>query len=195
MSTVTKTDVSPDEYLAFERQSELKHEYRDGEIVEMVGGTRRHNLIIGNLIWILGSALREKDYEFFPSEMRVKIDDTGLYTYPDVSVVKGRSQLADDHFDTLLNPAVIFEVLSPSTESYDRGEKWEHYRTIDSLLEYLLVSQDRIHVDRYTRQDNGQWLFQDYSKLESVVELNVIECPLKLADVYLKVPMTGERKS
>ena len=195
MATIANTVVSPAEYLEFERNSERKHEYRDGEIVEMVGGTREHSLILGNLMWILGGTLREKDYEYFQSEMRVKVSETGLYTYPDVVVVRGSSRLEDDHVDTLLNPTVIFEVLSPSAESYDRGEKFEHYRNIETLVEYILVSQRHICLERYSRQDDGRWMLQDYTSAESVMQLDTIECAVPISDVYHKVSLRDERKT
>lgn len=195
MATVTNTGVSPAEYLEFERGSERKHEYRDGEIVQMVGGTKKHGMIVANLIWIISSALRHKDYEYFPSETRVKAISTGLYTYPDVTVVKNTTQLEDEHNDTILNPTAIFEVLSPSTESYDRGEKFQHYRGIESLSEYVLVSQDRICIERFSKQDDGDWRLRDYRAPDDVMTIDTIECAFPLADVYHKVPLHNEPKS
>lgn len=195
MSTVSNTAVSPAEYLEFERNSELKHEYRDGEIVQMIGGTQSHNFVEANLLRIILTKLVDKTYDVYPGNMRVKVSEAGIYTYPDIAIVKGKSQLEDEHGDTLLNPAVIFEVLSPSTESYDRGQKFEHYRNIDSLAEYVLVAQDRICIERFTKQDGGQWLLQDYKTPEDVMHLDTIECDFPLADVYHKVPLQGERKA
>ena len=189
MATVTKTRVTPDQYLEFERASELKHEYRDGEIVQMVGGTREHNLIETNLLWILANSLRNKDFEVYPGNLRVKASDTGLYTYPDVAVVRGKPRLEDEQFDTLLNPAVLFEILSPSTESYDRGEKFASYRTIGSLCEYVLISQDKCRVERFTRQAVGEWLFRDYTEFDENIDLTIIEVSLQLSELYHKVPL------
>ena len=189
MATVTKTRVTPAEYLEMERRSEFKHEYRDGEIIETARSSREHNLIVTNMIGLLGNALFDKDYEIYAADMRVKVSETEFYTYPDVVVVKGEPQLEDEHFDTLLNPTAVFEVLSPSTESYDRGQKFAHFRALKSLVDYLLIAQDRQRIERFTRQTDGQWLFQDYSEMDSVVDLPSMECQLKLSDVYRKVPM------
>ncbi|GAB4144132.1 MAG: Uma2 family endonuclease [Planctomycetaceae bacterium] len=190
MSTVTPAFVTPAEYLEFERHADSRHEYRDGKVVPMIGGSRRHNLIETNVLRLFANALYEKPFEIYPGNMRVKVDDTGLYTYPDVVVVHGTPQMEDEHFDTLRNPIALVEILSPSTESYDRGEKFAHYRTIQSLVEYLLISQDAQRVDRFTRQDNGEWLFRDYTPSEDMIELPQLECSLKIEEIYRKVPFT-----
>jgi Uma2 family endonuclease len=195
MATVATTSVSAADYLEFERRSEVKHEFRDGEIVEMPGGTREHNLVEANLLWILTTALRGKDFEVYPSNMRVKAPEANLYTYPDVVVVGGEPLLEDDQFDTLLNPAVLFEVLSPSTESYDRGEKFANYGTIESLTDYVLISQDKQRVEHFTRKQGDEWSFRRYDGPEPTVELPSIGCSLKLGDLYYKVPLAGPAAS
>jgi len=195
MATVATTSVSAADYLEFERRSEVKHEYRDGEIVEMPGGTREHNLVEANLLWILTTALRGKDFEVYPGNMRVKAPEANLYTYPDVVVVGGEPLLEDDQFDTLLNPAVLFEVLSPSTESYDRGEKFANYGTIESLTDYVLISQDKQRVEHFTRKQGDEWSFRRYDGPEAVVELTSIGCSLNLSDLYYKVPLAGPAAS
>ncbi|MFQ5730736.1 MAG: Uma2 family endonuclease [Planctomycetaceae bacterium] len=193
MTTATGTRVTPEEYLALERKAEFRNEYRNGEIVPMTGGTREHNLLETNLIAQLHQQLSSKDYEVYPGNMRIKVDETGLYTYPDVAVVRGEPQLEDDEFDTLLNPVVLFEILSKSTESYDRGDKFSQYRTVPTFVEYLLISQTRMRIERFTRQPDGPWLFQEYLKPDDVVPLDAIECRLSVGDVYHKVPLDSPR--
>lgn len=191
MATVTTTSVSPADYLEFERRSEIKHEYRDGEIVEKPRATREHNLIETNLLRILSTSLLDKDFEVYPGNMRVKAPEANLYTYPDVVVVRGEPLLEDDQFDTLLNPAVLFEILSPSTESYDRGEKFANYGTIESLTDYVLISQDKQRVEHFTRKQGDEWAFRRYDGPEPSVDLASIGCSLKLSDLYYKVPLAG----
>ncbi|MBL8152650.1 MAG: Uma2 family endonuclease [Anaerolineae bacterium] len=178
--------MTPDEYLAFERGSDARHEYFNGEIYAMSGASRQHNLITANLSRNLGNQLEDRPCEVYQSDMRVKVSATGLYTYPDIVVVCGEPELEDLHLDTLLNPTLLIEVMSPSTERYDRGRKSEQYRRIDSLQEYLLVAQDRPHVEQYWRQTQG-WLFQDVAGLDSQISLASIGCTLSLQAVYQKV--------
>ena len=153
----------------------------------MVGASREHNLILSNLIRLLSNYLLEKDYEVYPSEMRVKVNETGLYTYPDAVVVKGRPELEDEQADTLLNPTAIFEILSPSTESYDRGEKFSHYRQIPSLKNYVLIAQDKPRVECFTRQEKGEWLFRDDNGIEALAEIPSLEVALPLGELYRKI--------
>jgi len=184
--------LTPAEYLAFERKSETKHEYYAGNIYTMAGASERHNLIVANLVIEIGVQFRKRPYRIYPSDMRVKISETGLYTYPDVTVVCGRPQFEDNQSDILLNPTVIIEVLSKSTEGYDRGKKFQHYRTIDTLMEYLLIAQDSYHVEHYVRQTDGQWLLSEATHLQDIVHLPTINCDLTLADVYDKVELAPE---
>ncbi|MBZ0303712.1 MAG: Uma2 family endonuclease [Anaerolineae bacterium] len=175
------------EYLAFERRSEIKHQYLHGEVYAMTGASRAHNLICTYALASLATQMRHRKGEIYPGQMRVKIPATGLYTYPDISVVCGEPKFADGEFDTLLNPALIIEVLSPSTESFDRGRKFQHYRQLASLQEYVLISQDSPRVERFLRQENADWVFTDAVGLESSLELPSIGCTLTLAGVYEKV--------
>lgn len=186
MSTQPKTLLTPEEYLDIERKAEYKSEYYDGEMYAMAGATREHNLLVTNLIRELSQKLREKPCEVYPSDMRVRVTAT-TFAYPDVMVICGKPQLLDQHFDTLLNPTFIAEILSPSTEGYDRGRKFEYYRSIETLAQYLLVASDRIHVDLFTRQPNGQWLLTEAGQLDQPVELQSIGCGVLLADLYDKV--------
>ncbi|MDQ2809137.1 MAG: Uma2 family endonuclease, partial [Chloroflexota bacterium] len=142
---------TPEEYLAYERQVEYKNEYIDGQIIAMSGASRAHALIAMNIAWVLVTQLRGQPCEVYGSDLRVKVRAHGMYTYPDVTVVCGEPQLEDAHVDTLLNPTLIIEVLSPSTERYDRGAKFEYYRALPSLQEYLLIAQDQMLVEHFVR--------------------------------------------
>jgi Uma2 family endonuclease len=180
--------LSAEEYLALERQSERKHEYLGGEMFAMSGATREHNLIALQTAAALLSQLRGRPCEVYMGDMRLRVDATGLYTYPDVVVVCGEPQLvADAELDTLLNPTLIVEVLSPSTEGYDRGKKFAHYRTIQSLAEVVFISQERVEVERFSRQPNGDWLLHEVNQLEHRLPLPAIGCEISLAAIYERV--------
>ena len=181
--------LSPEAYLAIERQSACKSEYVAGEMFAMAGASRRHNLIVANVIRILGNQLLASPCNVYPSDMRLKIPHTGRYTYPDVVVACAEEQFEDEHRDTLLNPVVIIEVLSDSTEAYDRGKKFEEYQRIESLVEYVLIAQDHHSVEHYVRQDQRTWIYSAFQSLEDIVLLNTIECQLVLQDVYAKVDL------
>src|SRR3990172_3254645 len=187
MSPPKKNRYTPQEYLAWERAAEVKSEYLRGELFAMSGASREHSLISSNLIGEVRGQLRETPCEVHGSDLRVKVSPTGLYTYPDVTIACGELQFEDQVLDTLLNPKVIFEVLSDSTEAYDRGKKFDHYRQIPSLSEYVLVSQAEPLIERYVRQPDGSWRFTVLKGLEAVLELETVPCRLKLADVYFKV--------
>lgn len=187
MQAATKVGLSPEDYLTLERRSEAKHEYRDGEMIPMVGASRRHNLIVANLVRELSQQLKGRPCEVYPPDMRVKVDSTGLYTYPDVAVVCGEPRFEDAEVDTLLNPTLLVEVLSESTAEYDRGTKFAHYRKLDSLREYVIVSQRECLVEHYVRQPDGQWLFSEVAQLETSIDLPSIDCNLPLGEIYDKV--------
>ncbi len=182
---------SPAEYLALEREASYKSEYINGQIYAMAGTSRRHNLIGGNFYRLIGQQFVGRACEAYVSEMRVKVSPTGMYTYPDVAAACGELRFEDGYIDTLLNPSVIVEVLSPSTEAYDRGEKFAHYRRLDSLMEYVLVSQDKVRVEHYTRQAGG-WLLTEISDLDGVLRLASIDCSVRLRDIYDKVQFEDE---
>jgi Uma2 family endonuclease len=187
MSAVTKPTWSVEAYLAQERASEQRHEYLAGQIFLMSGGSEQHSLIAGNVYASFHTQVRQRPCRVYTSHMRVKVSATGLYTYPDVSVVCGEAQFEDDHRDTLLNPTVIVEVLSPSTEAYDRGKKSQHYRALESLREYLLIAQDAQRIEQYVRQPDDRWVLSDVYRSEGSVNLVAIGCTLLLADVYERV--------
>ena len=191
LSTLAKTCLTEQEYLELERKAEYKSEFYQGEMFAMAGAKEPHNMVAANVLAALHPQLRSRPCRVYSSDMRVRISASGLYTYPDVSVVCGQPQYADQEADTLLNPALIAEVLSPSTEAYDRGRKFEHYRAIESLREYLLVAQDRVHVELWARQPDGRWLLSEASRLEDTVELRSIGCRLALADLYEKVDLAA----
>ena len=178
--------ITPEEYLRMERASEIKHEYYNGEIFAMSGASENHNIVVGSTYSALYGQLRKRPCQIYPSDMRVRIPATGLYTYPDISVVCGTPEFEDDGVDTLINPTIIIEVLSSSTEQYDRGRKFQHYRTIDSLQEYILIAQDGVRIEHFARQGN-QWILTDAKTINSVLSLPSIECTLALSDVYEKV--------
>ena len=187
MSSQIKTFLTPEEYLAIERKAEVRSEYFGGEMFMMTGASRAHNLIVGNLVATIHAQLKDRPCEVYSNDMRVRIPATGLYIYPDVIALCGESKFEDDYFDTLLNPTLIVEVLSPSTEAYDRGKKFKHYQQIDSLVEYLLVAQDSYMIEQYVRQSGSQWLYTEAHNQDDVVKLASIDCELALRDVYVKV--------
>jgi Uma2 family endonuclease len=184
MSVITKLSVQ--DYLEQERSSNVRYEYEQGEVREMPGGTKEHSGMSRNILAHLYFQLGEGSCEVYNSDLRVLIAATGLYTYPDVSVVCGEAQFEDGQQDSLLNPTVLFDVLSKSTESYDRGKKFQHYQMIPSLSDYVLVAQDAYRVEHLLRKQDG-WLLQSYIGLAAKVTLSSIGCTLALADVYKKI--------
>jgi len=189
MSRQVKTFITPEEYLAIERAAEYKNEYMNGEIFAMTGASRKHNLIVWNISGELKRQLTGKPCEAYPGEMRVKAPLARSYVYPDIVVVCGEPQFEDSYFDTLLNPTLVVEVLSKSTESYNRLAKSAYYRTIESLDEYLLIAQEEYRVEQYIKQPDGRWLLSDVRSLDNVLELNSIGCSLSLRDLYDRVSL------
>ena len=177
---------TPEEYLARERKALDKSEYRDGQIYAMPGASHEHNVIMGNAFAELHIQLRDRTCIVYPSDMRVKVSSTGRYTYPDVIVVCDEPRFEDSHFDTLLNPTVLIEVLSPSTAAYDRGDKFAAYQKLDSLCEYVLISQDSVCVKHYLRQEQA-WDLTAFRSLDDVFSLVSIDCELSLQAIYAKV--------
>jgi len=192
MSAIPKTKLTPGEYLELERKAEYKSEYFDGEIFAMSGAKRNHNKITTNLSGLVWQHLKGKDCESYSNDMRVFVPQTGLYTYPDIVVVCGEPKFQDNVFDTLLNPILLIEVLSESTESYDRGKKFQHYRSIESLREYVLVSQDEARIEKYVKQGDGFWVLSEAVGLEAEIEFASIECRIALAEVYDKIDFSDE---
>jgi len=187
VSSQPKIRVTADDYLELERKAEVKSEYLNGEIVPMPGVTREHNLISLNIATELRVQLADRPCEVYGIDMRVKVSPTGLYTYPDIVAVCGEPKFEQRNVDSLLNPYLIVEVLSDSTESYDRGRKFAHYRTLDSLKEYLLVSQHECRVEQYLRQPDGKWLYTETTDPNSSLELASIACRLSISRVYHRI--------
>jgi len=187
MSTQPKTFITPEEYLELERKAEYKSEYYNGEMFAMSGTSLKHNTIAMQLYGLVGQHLRGKKCRAYPSELRVLVAPSGLYTYPDLVVVCGAPQLTDAYNDTLVNPTLVAEILSPSTENYDRGNKAKLYREIPSLRELLLISQDCFDVELYQRRDDGSWSLFDAVGLDASVHLTSIDCTLRLAELYENV--------
>lgn len=190
MSTIPKTFLTPEQYLEIESKAEFRSEYYRGQMFAMAGATRFHNLIAANISQYLGQQLEKTPCERYQSDMRVRVSATGLYTYPDVVVACSPQFISVQQQQTLLNPIVIVEVLSPSNEAYDRGLKFKHYRTLESLQAYLLVASQSVDVELRARQPDGQWTIALADRLEDVIELPSIGCRLSLADVYRKVELT-----
>jgi Uma2 family endonuclease len=187
MTTQTITYVTPDEYLAAERISDYRSEYLDGGVYPMTGGSINHNQITINLILELGAQLRARPCRVLGVDLKVRLPDSRKFFYPDVSVVCGELQVHDDRRDIILNPDVIVEVLSPSTEAFDRGAKFRAYQTIESLKEYVLVSQNEPLIEQYVRNGEGKWTYRAAGGLDSTLTLPSIECTLNLSAVYDKV--------
>ena len=187
VSTQPKVRITPEEYLELERKAEIKSEYFDGEMFAMSGVMREHSTIVINITTELSTQFIDRPCEVHGPNMRVKVSPTGLYTYPDVAAVCGEPEFEDVHLDTLINPQLIIEVLSESTESYDRGKKFAHYRSINTLREYVLVSQTECRIERFTRQDDGNWLYTESTDPDGSIELTSVACRLSLSRVYHKV--------
>ena len=195
-----QTHLTPEEYIALERKAipdadTVRSEYVRGEIIAMSGASREHNLITNNISGELRNLLKSSGCETYANEMRVSTPTTTSYFYPDVVVVCEEPRFEDDVFDILLNPIILVEVLSDSTEAYDRGEKFSHYRHLVSLQEYILVSQDKVLVERYRREKKHgtapvttkDWIFTAFQALEDILPLTAIQCELPLQEIYERV--------
>jgi Uma2 family endonuclease len=187
MTTSPDLRLTPEEYLRIERAAEWKSEYIDGEMFAMSGASPRHALIAANLIRELGNQLLDGPCAVYNSDLRVATDPQHHYTYPDVIVACDPPLYVDTQLETLTNPTLIAEVLSETTEKYDRGAKFERYRSVPTLSEYLLVAQDRVHVELYTRQPDGGWVLREWSDAAEEIDLVSLRCRLKIAGVYAKV--------
>ncbi|HEX9988720.1 MAG TPA: Uma2 family endonuclease [Chloroflexia bacterium] len=196
MSSLTKTYYTPEQYLALEREAEYRSEYINGQIYPMngqpyamSGASEEHNLIVVNVLREVSVQFKGRPCKVYVTDMRVKVSPTGMYTYPDIVAVCNKPHFEDERVDTLLNPTVIIEVLSPSTEAYDRGDKFAHYRKLASLTDYVLVSQNTARVEHYVRhsEGSGQWVLTEISGSDGVLRLISIGCEVALKDVYDKV--------
>ena len=195
MSAVTTQDVfSPEQYLALERNASFKSEFHEGHIYAMTGASREHNLVSINIAGEFRDQLKNRPCEAYLNDMRVKAATARNYFYPDAAVVCGQPVFEDGHHDTMLNPTVLIEVLSPTTEAYDRGDKFRQYRNIASLQEYLLVSQNKPLIERFVRQGDG-WVLTAHEGVDAVVTVEAIDCTLALSEVYHKVTFEPEEDS
>ena len=185
---VKSTPFFPEEYLKFEREAEERHEFIDGKIIKMAGESLSHSRICINLAVEFGSQLRRKKCEALSPNMKVRTTTKSLFAYPDLVIVCGEPKFHDVKKDVLINPSVIFEVLSPSTERYDRGEKFQYYKNeTPSLTDYILVSQDQILVEQFTKKADGSWVYRSFNKSEDVLRIESIEAEVLLQDIYLRV--------
>lgn len=193
MENLARKLISVSEYLEIERTSQEKHEYYKGEIFAMVGGKRVHAVIAGNILTKINIQIEKKSCIAFGSDMKVQVKPDGLFTYPDISALCGEEKILDEKEDTLLNPSLIIEVLSESTENYDRGKKFMLYHELESLQEYVLVSSDYKKVEIFRRTANNQWLLSDIKENEPVV-FETVQCSLSFDEIYNKVKF-GESNS
>lgn len=192
MSSVPKALMTEAEYLAYERKAPEKHAFYRGEIFAMAGASREHNLIALNIGAELRQQLKNRRCEAYVGDMRVRVDRLGLYTYPDVVVVCGEPEFANEDVDTLLNPTLLIEVLSESTEDYDRGMKFKQYRQLPSLKEYLVVSQTEPLIEHFVRRGDTYWELSEVRGLDQKLSLASVGCELPFAEVFAKVSFSPE---
>lgn len=185
--TVEEKKYTRQEYLDFEVNSQEKHEYIDGEVRKMASETPNHNLILGEVCFACNLALKGKDYDVFLSDQRLWIPEKNIYTYPDIMIIQGELQFQEGRKDTLMNPCLIGEVLSNSTQGYDKDEKFQAYRSIPSFQEYVLIDQYSPQIEHYRKTDRNQWLFTEYQGLDSILTLAIDGITIPLADIYDKV--------
>ncbi|MCW3098156.1 MAG: uncharacterized protein JWL77_3774 [Chthonomonadaceae bacterium] len=184
--------ITPPAYLKLEREAATKSEYIDGQIYAMSGASRQHNRITVDVSGLIHAQLKSGPYEGFASNMRVKVSDGSMYAYPDVVVACREARFEDEEMDTLLEPTVIIEVFSDGTEKNDRGKKFARYQRIESLREYVLISQDEARIECYTRQPDDRWILSKAESLEALIELESIGCVLPLTEVYARIRFEGE---
>lgn len=187
MAKQPTTHYTAAEYLTMERASSEKHEFADGEIFAMTGSSLKHNEIAQNISGGLRTQFRDRTCRVFTLDVRVCVHPDYRYTYPDVVVVCGEPKVLDDKFDTLLNPTLIVEVLSESTRNYDRGDKFQQYRDVVSFCEYLLVDQDKVHIELFTKQTDGRWTFWETNSIEAVVPLESVGASLRVSEIYSNI--------
>jgi Uma2 family endonuclease len=189
MQVTEQRYYSPDEYLALEEVAEYKSEYIDGVTYQMAGGSTNHNQIAGNFYAELNFAFKKLDYRVYMGDVRLWIPKRRIYTYPDVMVVLGEPEYFKNRTDTIINPKVIVEVLSKSTQSYDRSGKFEEYRTIPTFEEYLLIDQNKIHVEQFYHTGKKRWSFAEYDAEDEAIALNSVPFQIPIADVYHKIKL------
>ena len=189
MDNLARKTFTESEYLELERNADFKSEYYNGETFAMAGASLIHNKIVSNLIFLFNQFLKDKPCDVYPSDLRLQVEKSGLYTYPDITIVCGKAELLDNKFDTLKNPTVLIEVLSDSTEKYDRGQKFSFYREIPSLKEYILVSSKTMKIEKFKRLEDGNYLYIE-SNEHQPFPIDSIDMNLNLEDVYNKIDWT-----
>lgn len=187
MQAIQQRYYTPEEYLALEEAADYKSEYIDGEIIPMAGGTVNHNRITGNIYAALNFAFKQQDYEVFMSDIRLWIPEKRMYTYADVMIISGKPEFFNNRQDVVLNPRVIIEVLSKSTQDYDREDKFQAYRTISTFQEYLHIDQTQIRVEQYFKTGKKQWSLREYDAEDQAIAFNTVPWEISLADLYNKV--------
>ena len=189
MQVTEQRYYSPEEYLALEEAADYKSEYIDGQIFPRAGGSTNHNRIAGNFYAQLNFAFKTQNYEVFMSDVRLWIPKQRIYTYPDVMIVDGEPDYYNDRTDTITNPQVIVEVLSKSTEGYDRSKKFQYYRTMPTFEEYLLIDQTKIYIEHFYKTNNKRWSFYEYDESDDAIALSSVSFQISIADVYNKVKL------
>lgn len=192
LQSTQQSYYTPEEYLALEETAEYKSEYHDGEIVPMTGGTTNHNRIARNMLIALSLQLRGRDYEVFIGDVRLWIPRFNRFTYPDVMVIAGQPEYYNNRKDTITNPQVIIEVLSKSTKGYDRGDKFRFYRTIPSFQEYILLDQNQMFMEQFSKQANKRWSYSVYDEEDTALVFSSFQVEVSLADIYDKVDFEAE---
>ncbi len=191
MHATQQSLVSREEYLRFERAADVRSEYHRGQIVAMTGASRNHNRIVTNVSTSLDIQFKSRNCNNYSNDMRVSVQNGGLYFYPDVVVTCGKEEFEDDSLDTIINPVMVIEVLSQSTEAYDRGLKFLYYQKIESLKEYVLISQNPHRVEGYHKQTDGAWGYNSLNTLPAKIELRSVKCTLDTDDVFYKLVSEG----
>lgn len=179
--------ISPDDYLEQERSAFNKHEYFKGDIVAMAGASVTHNRIVANIIRKVGNLLEGTNCEIFPSDLRVSVSSEQSFTYPDATIICGGPDLLDDKFDTVKNPSVIFEVVSPSTEHNDRGRKFFFYMQIPDFKEYILINSTSYYIQTGRKQEDGSWKFEDLKNVNDTLKIETVQHQIPLAEIYANV--------
>ena len=192
MQVTEQRYYSPEEYLTLEKTADSKSEYIDGQIFPMAGGSTNHNQIAGNVYAELNFAFKKLDYRVFMSDLRLWIPKKRIYTYPDVMVIAGEPDYDNNRTDTITNPKIIIEVLSKSTQGYDRSGKFEAYRTIPTFAEYLLFDQTKVYVEHFSKTEAKQWLFREYDESDETITLSCVDFQISLVDAYNKVKFEPE---
>ena len=195
MQVQTESKIyTPEEYFLLEETAEYKHEYRNGEIIPMTGGTTNHNEIASNFCAYLKLALKGKNYRVFIGDVRLWIPDYNLYTYPELMIIEGQPSYYQNRNDTVTNPSIIVEVLSKSTANYDRGEKFKIYRSIPDFKEYILIDQYQLYIEQYAKTSEKKWEVKYYESEESILKLTSLDFQIAFSDLYERVDFNNQNR-